>query len=414
MSFDISVIVPTHHRASELPRLLRSLAEQNLPATAFEVIVVADGCSDNTVEVVRSAAMPYALRVQAQPRQGAAAARNFGARLARAPLLVFLDDDMEALPGLLAAHLAAQRDTAGIVGLGYFTLPPHLRNEAPLALANALWWDSHFTRLFTGAHRMTFQDLLSGNVALPKALFDDIGGFDESFIDRAGEDYELGARLMARRVPFRFVPEAASLHHDHPTLLRFARRAFAEGRGHVLLARKHPTLAETLPLLAADAHPLRHLRRSPALMAALTPLARPAAALAGALRLRGSFAKLLRLLHMCCYWRGVVYECGSAAAVTRLRASLSETIPPPVVRGAIDLADLSRLAEILDGRFDELDLHHGAERIGTIAACPGAEPLRPGHVRYALVHQHGEAWRWAMLAQPGSQSFLADLTLQNG
>lgn len=407
MSLDISVIVPTHDRATLLPRLLRSLAVQSVAATDYEVIVVADGCRDDTVDVVRAFDPPYRLQVVAQPCLGAAAARNFGARLARAPLLLFLDDDMEALPGLLAAHRAAQHEPA--VGLGYFTLPPEARGEAPLVLTNAVWWDGHFSRLFTGTHRMTFLDLLSGNLAIPKALFDSVGGFDEAFVDRAGEDYELGARLMACRAPFRFVPEAASLHHDHPTLPRYARRAFAEGRGHVLLARKHPALAPFLPLLAVDgrrAALMRRLRRSPEAMAGLMRLLLPAADLSGAMRLRRLTDTLLKLAHVCGYWRGVVHECGSPAAVARLLQTLSGAVPPPVTRAEIDLAgDLSCLGDLLARQpVDELVLRHGDDPIGTIAARPGAEALRPGHVRYALAHEHGEAWRWAVMAQAGGQA----------
>src|SRR5687768_9642547 len=99
----ISVVVPTHNRASLLMSNLNTLSGQTLASDDFEVIVVADGCTDQTIQMLEGLQPPYRLTVLDQtPGRGAAAARNLGASRASADILVFLDDDMEANPQLLA------------------------------------------------------------------------------------------------------------------------------------------------------------------------------------------------------------------------------------------------------------------------------------------------------------------------
>jgi glycosyltransferase involved in cell wall biosynthesis len=86
----VSVIVPTHDAASLLPDALGSVFDQTFGL--FELIVVDDGSTDDTSEVLTRCDDPR-LRFVRQPRQGAAAARNRGVSLARAPFLAFLDAD---------------------------------------------------------------------------------------------------------------------------------------------------------------------------------------------------------------------------------------------------------------------------------------------------------------------------------
>ena len=85
----ISAIIPVHNGARFLSEALRSVKEQRLPAD--EIIVVDDGSSDGSADIVRRE-HPDAVLIQ-QPRAGAAAARNAGARRARCEALAFLDHD---------------------------------------------------------------------------------------------------------------------------------------------------------------------------------------------------------------------------------------------------------------------------------------------------------------------------------
>ena len=122
----LGIVVPTLDRRESVLRLLRALEAQTAKATDFEVVVVVDGSTDGTSEAVDAYRAPYALRRVSLQRSGLAAARNAGARATSAPIVQFLDDDMEPSPGMVAAHLERHRrgDALGVVGAAPIVVPP--------------------------------------------------------------------------------------------------------------------------------------------------------------------------------------------------------------------------------------------------------------------------------------------------
>ncbi len=392
---ELSIIIPTHDRCDLLRRTLDALALQTVPCDAFEVIVVADGCRDNTAAQVRSLAPPFALRVVEQPATGAAAARNRGADRATAPTLLFLDDDMEASPGLLEAHIASHRSHPGEVALGYFRLPRD-GGDADIVVSHVdIWWGDRFSSMCRESHRFSFVDLFTGNVSLPRDLFFLSGGFDEHFQGRAGEDYELAVRLLKRGARFRFVPAASCIHHDKPTHHRVIERAYAEGRGHVLIASKHPETFPALPLReAADGGPWVRigpgLRLRPWVLSGLSKgLLLPLEA-TRRLKMRRIMRPLLGFLRYCSYWRGVLTELGSRQELQRF----TQDMPIKPADGAeleLDLGrDPGRIGRVLEeSPVGAARLWYGDKPMGYVASLPVSEPLRTEHVLHAIVHSHG-------------------------
>lgn len=101
-----SVVIPTYNRAQLLARTVRAfLAQDGVP---FEVIVVDDGSTDATPEVLAGFRDPR-LRVLRQPNAGLASARNAGLLQARGQYVLFNDDDIVPEAGFLQAHLALHR-----------------------------------------------------------------------------------------------------------------------------------------------------------------------------------------------------------------------------------------------------------------------------------------------------------------
>ena len=94
----ISIITPTFNRADELEHLINSIAKQSLNHYLFEHIIVDDGSTDNSEELIsnKSSEVDFDLRYISQDNRGPGAARNAGMEEGRGELFVFIDSDCEA------------------------------------------------------------------------------------------------------------------------------------------------------------------------------------------------------------------------------------------------------------------------------------------------------------------------------
>lgn len=201
----ISVIIPTYNRAREVGAAIDSALAQTRPA--LEIIVVDDGSTDETLDVLA----PYGerIRVVRQDNQGVAAARNAGIAVARGDLLAFLDSDdvwlprklelqaarIDADPGLGLVHCGADFEGTGI----------RLDGMEGSVAAEILRLD----RSVIVAH--------GSAVMVPRRVAEEVGGFDARM--RVSEDWDFCYRV-ATRYRIGFVAEALLLHARHATGLQ--------------------------------------------------------------------------------------------------------------------------------------------------------------------------------------------------
>jgi glycosyltransferase involved in cell wall biosynthesis len=125
----ISVIIPTRNRSLLLEKLLNSLRSQTLDTADFEIIIVDNGSTDNTKNVVETAIPSLLnLRYVYEPNPGLHAGRHRGFQEAQGGLLVYADDDIEAFPTWLETIKACflQENVAMVGGknLPNFEMPP--------------------------------------------------------------------------------------------------------------------------------------------------------------------------------------------------------------------------------------------------------------------------------------------------
>lgn len=234
----ISVVVPTFNRKELAARTLRTLFAQNCPASDYEIVVVVDGSTDGTAEALRGLASPCALRVVEQENRGQAGARNRGVREAHAELVLFLDDDMQCPPDLVAAHLAAHSSGRPLIAFGALrpsaesprtlTAACFEREFAPRTLQWKLETDQGWQELFC----------VFSNTSLPRNLLIELGGFDESF--RLREDLEFGYRLLRAGVQAVSVPQAVAQHYYDKSLRALLQDARIFAEADVRFARKYP------------------------------------------------------------------------------------------------------------------------------------------------------------------------------
>ena len=133
----LSVVIPTFNRKDSLRRTLDGLARQTYPVGDFEAVVVSDGSTDGTDAMLAAyaAQSPYSLRVVTQSNSGPAAARNRGIREARHEIVVFLDDDVEPVPGFLSRHAAHHAQDETVVVLGPMSPDPNHAAKEPVWIA---------------------------------------------------------------------------------------------------------------------------------------------------------------------------------------------------------------------------------------------------------------------------------------
>ncbi|HSK09442.1 MAG TPA: glycosyltransferase [Vicinamibacterales bacterium] len=385
---DVSIIIPTRARPASLLRALGALERQDFAAARLEVVVVDDGEGEALRGLGHGQPRPYSVRALPNQGRGAAAARNTGARSALSPLLVFLDDDIEAAPGLVSAHVRAHRAGATVT-IGYLPARPTGAGRF-FAFTLRNWWEEMFAAMRRPGHRYSFRDLLTGNCAVGAELFERAGGFDQALA--CHEDYELGVRLVEAGARLAFVEDAEGVHHEMTTVERSLERKRAEGRADVQIVRKHPALVARLPLAAPRPRRQRALRRlvfqHPVAARSLLRALRSSLDLFEAARMRGRWGVRLHEMLDLAYWQGVASE---VQTLEGFDALVQDACVSPLQAGWWLRADLEEGIEAVAARVDAVRpdgvaLTYGGERVGAIPPSPASERLRGVHVESALAH----------------------------
>src|SRR5690554_3212953 len=122
MNLLCSVVIPVYNGERTIQRCLDALARQTVSPALFEIIVVDDGSGDSTASLVRcwaDAHAAHSVRLLQQHNAGPAAARNYGARLAKADLVLFTDADCAPRPNWIAVMVEAFQapDVVGAKGV---------------------------------------------------------------------------------------------------------------------------------------------------------------------------------------------------------------------------------------------------------------------------------------------------------
>lgn len=161
----VSVIIPVRNQGRYLAEAIESVIAQTRPA--HEIIIVDDGSTDNTPQVVRR----YAAHVRylRQPGRGAPAARNHGAALATGDVLAFLDADDVWLPDKLAAQLTVL-EVRPEVDIVFCHMEQFVSEDANGLIQEV---PAHL-RILPGAH--------ASAMVVRRAAFERVGAFNESYV----------------------------------------------------------------------------------------------------------------------------------------------------------------------------------------------------------------------------------------
>lgn len=241
----ISIVLPTHNRAQLLPRAVRSVLAQT--DADFELVVIDDGSSDGTQDVLASLAGDARIRLlRNETPGGASAARNRAIRSASGEWVAFLDDDDELLPDYVA-QLRSHLRTAPAAGL-VWTGVERLYHDSTPPRSETLLWHERWDGVERREHAFLLFFALSFGVAARRSALLDAGLFDERF--SGSEDIDLGMRLVAAGTPYAALPEVLlRVHIGEGTSISRSRDNRSALR--LLLLQKNAAFLATQPALLA-------------------------------------------------------------------------------------------------------------------------------------------------------------------
>ena len=240
---ELSVVIATYNRVGRLRACLDALRRQTEAAGNFEVLVVVDGSTDGTREMLATYETPFKLRVLWQENAGQPKALNRGVAEAEGLFCLLLDDDVLAGPRLVAEHLKAQREQRNVLAVGrlQLTIPAKTDWFVPHFAAS---WERQYRRLGSAGVKLTCADCYGGNLSFPRAAFLAVNGFSTDL--GRGYDVELAFRLMRHGLAPIYLREADATQDERKGFWQLARDEELAGASSYEIYRRHPA---TLPHL---------------------------------------------------------------------------------------------------------------------------------------------------------------------
>ena len=245
MSTEISAVICTRNQADYLAKSLASLASQTLQEENFEILVIDNGSTDNTKQVVRSFKRSKNLRYIYEPIVGLSQARNTGWKNASGRYVAYLDDDAIANPNWLQKILEKfYRVTPSPMSVGGKILPIW-ESERPEWLVKEM--ETYIGIINWSEKSMFLTDdrfYLSGsNLAYSRRILEDSKGFSTQ-LGRKGHSLLSNEEILLQRYlrkhnhPIWYDPDICVRHHVKPQCLKkrwYYRRYYWQGVSDAIL-----------------------------------------------------------------------------------------------------------------------------------------------------------------------------------
>lgn len=215
-SRNTSVIIPTYNRKAILKRTIEAYTHQTRREAISELLVIDDGSTDGTGDVVSqcAAASPFPVRHLYQENKGLAAARNHGIREARGNLILFGDDDVIPAPDLVEEHLTwHEKHPEPFIGVvGYVPWSPEV-HPTPLMQYIISEGPQFGYGHMTAGRSVSFMGCYFNNTSLKLEFVRQNGQFNENFRSWGCEDWDFGYRLMQKGLVMLYNPRAVGYHY---------------------------------------------------------------------------------------------------------------------------------------------------------------------------------------------------------
>jgi glycosyltransferase involved in cell wall biosynthesis len=239
----LSVIIPTFNRADKLIRTLDALQHQTF--NDFEMVVVVDGSTDNTLSLLDKVRPDFgSITIVPLPNSGRAIARNRGAAAASGDLLIFIDDDICLQTDAVERHRNLHLNQPGKIIFGHLELTstPGSKDDflTYRRTVEASWGKHQQSEISLQQFAFT-----SANLSMSKSIFNSLQGFDPTLRD--SEDFDFGIRALLLGIPIHYEKAIKGYHDDIVDLPHYVARHREYYSSKVTLLQKHPNYRTLLP-----------------------------------------------------------------------------------------------------------------------------------------------------------------------
>jgi cellulose synthase/poly-beta-1,6-N-acetylglucosamine synthase-like glycosyltransferase len=231
MSVRVSIVVPARNAEEIIGRCIESLLDMDFPEDEREIIIVDNGSTDGTKEVVSRHPVRYLYEAEA----GVASARNAGFRAAAGEIVAFTDSDCVVAGDWLKKLVARFEDESVTACAGkVVALEPTTIVEKYTVYRRILEQE----KMLEANRKCSPPFAITANAAFRKSALEKVGGFTPE-LRLAGEDADLFWRLQWQGHKIEYVPDAVVYHKHRTTVRGLFRQCYLYGRGNAQLFTRH-------------------------------------------------------------------------------------------------------------------------------------------------------------------------------
>lgn len=240
----VSILIPAYNSEKTIRICVESVFNQNYPEQLREIIVINDGSTDKTLQILESIQSLNSFQILSlKNNQGLATARNKGIEKSTGEILIFLDSDMEVEPDFVKKHVE-KHNCPGVYGV-----------VSCIKAASDIIYDKYQryiyegnrgARKFPANNPLPFHVFIFGLTSIKREVIENIGLMNSDIKIYGGEDTEFAYRIWVKYPTGLFYGEDIFVYHHHYRKLSRVLILIEKFGNQVvpMLIKKYPELAK--------------------------------------------------------------------------------------------------------------------------------------------------------------------------